>query len=745
MNLRRHIRRSAPLRVHLVLLVVGAMLPVALFGGFVVLRMAEEKKEATTRHLETIASLMAVQLEGRISATLDVLGALAEAEPLHRDDLAAFHVEAQRVLKTQRSWLTVILVDSSGIPLLNSLVPVGTALPPVVEPRSLAETRTTLAPAVGPMTRGAHGRWGFPVRVPILRDGRLRYVLTAVISESGLADIVERDPKSEEYARVIIDRTGVIAARTSDTGTWVGRPAKASFVERARRQRRGVAREVTLTGVDVYAAHATTPFGWSVAISSRAEAVDAPLRQSMAALAIFGGIMLLLSVAAATLMSRRISKGIASASRAAASLGRGELPTVRGSSVEEIALLLESLQRSAALLTLREHERDESLTRAETARELAEAASRSKDEFLAMLGHELRNPLSPIVLALELMRHSGQSDTAEFAIIERQVGHLERLLDDLLDVSRISRGKVELRHEPVDVASVVTAAVEMARPLVEQRRHDLRVELASDRMSVLGDRVRLTQVLGNLLVNAAKYTDEGGSIALRAHADDGEIVIEVADNGRGIAPELLPKVFDLFVQGQRSIDRREGGLGIGLTLVRSLVTLHGGSVEARSDGPGAGSTFIVRLLQFQREAEAVAAPVTSGVRHEQQTPMRILVVDDNVDAAALLSRLLEAHGHDVRSAHDGREALNVLEDFHPDLALLDIGLPVFDGFELAGRIRAIYGERAPLMFAVSGYGQDADRVRSLAAGFVEHFVKPVDAATLLAAVAAAVTARRAGE
>ena len=367
-----------------------------------------------------------------------------------------------------------------------------------------------------------------------------------------------------------------------------------------------------------------------------------------------------------------------------------------------------------------EHERAQLLA--------AEQANRAKDEFLAMLGHELRNPLAPIVTALQLMKLRGESTPSkEHVIIERQVQHVVRLVDDLLDVSRITQGKIELKRETFELATVVAKAVEIASPLLEQRRHDLVVEVPRTGMMLHADAVRLAQVLANLLTNAAKYTDVEGRIEVRAWRDGHEVVVQVKDNGMGVKPELLPKLFDLFVQGPRSADRAEGGLGIGLTLVRSLVQMHGGTVVALSDGPGKGSAFVVRLPAAPPEVLAAVEDEKAKqvAPAKSVTPRRVLVVDDNVDAASLLSELCETMGHDVKMAHDGPQALAALDGFSPDIAVLDIGLPVMDGYELAKRIREKLGPSCRLV-ALTGYGQEHDRRRSAESGFAAHLVKPVD-------------------
>lgn len=361
-----------------------------------------------------------------------------------------------------------------------------------------------------------------------------------------------------------------------------------------------------------------------------------------------------------------------------------------------------------------------------------ERASQAKDEFLAMLGHELRNPLSPIVTALQLMRMRGSTETErERAIIERQVEHLVRLIDDLLDVSRITRGNIELKVETVQLADVLAKAVEMASRLLEQRSHRLSMDV--DRTLVWqGDPVRLAQAVANLLTNAARYTDIGGDILLSAQRDgDGDIVIRVRDNGIGIGAEMLPHLFDLFYQGPRKIDRQQGGLGIGLALVKNLVELHGGSVAAASDGPGHGSEFTIRL-----PAVASAELVAAAHRDEHAAvaagdAQRVLLVDDNVDSVQALAQLLKAYGHHVAVVYDPVSALRIVERFAPDVAVLDIGLPVMDGYELVRRLRESLGDHPCRFVALTGYGQDTDRDRSRAAGFGQHLVKPVSPDALL--------------
>ncbi|QJE01640.1 PAS domain S-box protein [Massilia forsythiae] len=372
-------------------------------------------------------------------------------------------------------------------------------------------------------------------------------------------------------------------------------------------------------------------------------------------------------------------------------------------------------------------------------REKLKEADRRKDEFLAMLAHELRNPLAPIGAAAELlqmMRLDEARVRQTSQIIGRQVKHMTHLIDDLLDVSRVTRGLVELDSAPLDVRRIVSDAVEQVGPLIAARRHRLLLELPPDAALVLGDEKRLVQVVANIVNNAAKYTHDEGEIRVTVQADAAQVAIAVADNGIGMTAELCARAFDLFAQAERSSDRSSGGLGLGLALVKSLVELHQGSVTSASGGPGQGSTFTVRLPRLAAQAGQGAAAADGAAAHGTGGGLRIMVVDDNVDAAEMLGMLLEAAGHRVVVEHGSRQALARARGEAPQVCLLDIGLPDMDGNELARRLRADPRTAGAVLIAVTGYGQAHDREATLAAGFDHHLVKPVDSARLAAILGA---------
>jgi PAS domain S-box-containing protein len=357
-------------------------------------------------------------------------------------------------------------------------------------------------------------------------------------------------------------------------------------------------------------------------------------------------------------------------------------------------------------------------------------ADRRKDEFLALLAHELRNPLAPIRYALAATRKSGRTleqRAQSEAIMERQVAIMARLLDDLLDVSRITRGTLELKKSNTDLGTVLAAAVETARPALNAKQHTLALDLPSQQLALDADPVRLAQVFSNLLINAAKYTDVGGRVELHARQHGDSAVIRVRDNGVGIAADMMPRLFMLFSQADSSSPRSEGGLGVGLALARGLVSLHGGQIEAHSDGPGQGSEFTVRmpLAAAGQEAAGGARVLAEGAKM-----LKVLIVDDSRDAADSCATLLKLCGHEVRTAYTGRRALEIAEEFAPDVALLDIGLPDISGYELARALRAAQWSTALHLVAVTGWGQDQDKRRALTAGFDRHLTKPIAPETL---------------
>lgn len=413
--------------------------------------------------------------------------------------------------------------------------------------------------------------------------------------------------------------------------------------------------------------------------------------------------------------------------------------------------LLERPMRVAALVTslrsaLRGRERQyqlrDHIVELERARDSEARAARRKDEFLAMLAHELRNPLAPVRNALHILMNGGADDPERRSqlqeMMSRQVEHMVRLVDDLVEVSRLSRGTVHLQRERLDLRDVLRNATELSQPLIDARGQHLEVDLPDRPLPIEADPVRIAQVFGNLLNNAAKYSGAGDRIELSARLEEGHALVRVRDTGMGIEPEVLPRVFELFTQGRRSLPQAQDGLGIGLALARSLLEMHGGAITAHSDGPGSGAEFVARLPLAgadERPRTGVPAPgaaVDPAPGAAGERPARVLVVDDNVDAATSLAMVLESIGLPHRVAHDGNSALREAAEFAPQVVLLDIGMPGMDGYEVARRLRDQPGTRDALLVAVTGWSQAQDRRRSRAAGFDHHFAKPVDIDALTA-------------
>ena len=407
--------------------------------------------------------------------------------------------------------------------------------------------------------------------------------------------------------------------------------------------------------------------------------------------------------------------------------------TLQAEKTRELEALNATLQRANAELERTNRSLQSEVAERARAEQALKEADRHKDEFLAMLAHELRNPLAPILNAVQLMRMKPVADPQlnwSRDVIERQVSHLTRLVDDLLDVARITRGKINLSREPIELGTLIARAVEIVQPLIQERGHQFTSEIPDGTLTVDADPLRLTQAFGNVLGNAAKYTERGGRISLSVRLQGAKVEIRVRDNGIGIPAEVLPRIFDLFTQLDRHSHHPHSGLGIGLALVRRLLQMHGGSIAAHSEGAGLGSEFVIRLPLHLEATQSGDGRASTAPEDAPPVRRRILVADDNADALQTLATVLELGGHEVFSASNGSLALESAERHLPEVALLDIGMPLLDGYEVARRIRAqVWGKRITLV-ALTGWGQDSDRRRSQEAGFDSHLVKPLDLAKL---------------
>lgn len=451
--------------------------------------------------------------------------------------------------------------------------------------------------------------------------------------------------------------------------------------------------------------------------------------------------MLACALAVASLFGRRLVESLTRATRAAAELEHGKVPQQQSVGIVEVDALHRALRNAGAALAASEAERGALLEREQQARRIAEQENRTKDEFLAMLGHELRNPLSGIAGAVALLETEALGDEQRArarGILRRQTSHLTRIIDDLLDLARLSRGKIRLDLQPVDLARAAQASLDA---LLAGRQPAHALTLEAEPAPIMADRTRLDQIISNLLTNALKYTPPGGDIRVRVYRDGDDAVLSVQDSGIGISAELLPRLFDIFIQGAVSIDRAAGGLGIGLSVVRALVELHGGTIIAASPGPGKGSSFTVRMPVA---AHAVPAQEPQPAAAAAPVEATVLLVEDNEDARQVLAARLCSAGMRVREAADGRSGVETALAALPEAAVIDIGLPGMNGFDVAKRLRGEAATRGMRLIALSGYGREIDRQQALEAGFDEHLVKPVRIERLMELIRQARTSSASG-
>jgi len=676
------ISREAPLTRRLFLLAAAAIVPLAAMAGGGLLALWKQQQAQAERAGIEITRALSTAVDAELSRAVAGLQGIAIGPALERGEFERYHNVMRRMLAQRPDWVTITLADTEGNQLLNARRGFSEKLEKVVDPESLRAVVKTAKPVVGEMTRGPGGDRAVPVRVPVIRDGTVRFVLTAAVKPDAFIEVLQRQRLPEDWVVSVFDSRNQRVARSRQHEQALGgapSPSLADLMARSGDEGSGVTR--ALEGDEVYSAYSRSrSSGWTVAIGIPAALVEAGARRSLAAY----GAGLLLSLALAI-----------------------------------FAVL--AIGRSAARI---DAERARLLAQAQDAQKSAEDANRAKDAFLAMLSHELRNPLGAIANATQLLEHAQSIGYAK-GVIARQVTHLTRLTDDLLDAARAMTGKIVLQRRPLDLAAATRESIATLKSASRTAGRHIVDSLGS--AWVHADPVRIEQIVANLVVNAVKYSPLKGVIRVTVRREGHAAVLEVSDDGIGMPADLVPRVFDAFVQGEHDLDRARGGLGLGLTLVRRLAELHGGDAQAASAGPGRGSKFTVRLPAI----EAPPAPVSTNRFVARAAAREILIVEDNPDAGDSLRHLLELAGHRVHLATDGVAGLEALLSRPPEVALIDIGLPRMDGYELVRRARAAFaGRTAPLLVAVTGYGLAEDRDRALAAGFDEHLVKPVDPGAL---------------
>jgi signal transduction histidine kinase len=589
------------------LLVLASVIPLAAFSLAVSYALLKGNYDGFVTVVKDRNRAFMSAIDAEVTGHIRTLQAVSASRALAARDYRRFHEELVAVLATQPGWANVVLHAADGRHLVSAAVPWGTPLPDqALQPESILTAIRTLKPVAGNVVLARQGlqRPSLPIRLPVLKNGKVQHVLTAVIVPEAFDSVFQAQRLPSGWASGLVDADGGLIIRIP--ARPAGTKASPAYLEALSKGDEGWYRGITLDGADTFTAFTKSGrLGWSLGFAIPAEEVLGPVRRG--AWLAGGGVLLvlLLGLSAAYWLSRRVARPMAELASSATSLGQGEKLVVPRSSIQEVSELGRALDAAASAIIARDRE----LRR--QASEL-QAADANKSQFLALLSHELRNPLAPLSNGLSVLKMRGDAQVAArtHAMMERQIVQLRRLIDDLLDVSRIDRGKLELRRERIAVDAVVRNAIETAKPGIETRHHELAVRYAPDALYVEGDAVRLGQVVANLLNNAAKFTPQGGRIEICTRAEGDRAAISVADNGIGFTAEDRARIFDMFVQLDASRTQSAGGLGLGLTLVRSLVEMHGGAIEARSAGLGQGATFIVRLPLAEApaaEGEAAAA------------------------------------------------------------------------------------------------------------------------------------------
>lgn len=723
------------IRAYLFLMAVGILVPVILFAGLSLGMLQNAEREAALRGLKETANSLALLVDRELYSAEAGLRVLGGSPSLADGDLKAFYAQARRANRGSTGW--TVLLDAQGQQLINTLLPYGSELP---SPHAVGLVQHVIATQktfvsgvmVGPVAKGLVTT----VTVPVPLDDGKRYVLTVAFSNDHFTRLIASVDVPPGWVVGILDGEGRFIARSQNPGALVGKQARPELVAAAARTYSGQIRHNTLDGIEAHDVFTHSGLsGWTLAVAAPVELIERSARHASFVAAMGLLAAMLCAAALAAYFGRQHVRSLARAVKAATDLGAGQAPRPFRSRVVEMNELHaalhaagEQMLQAQAYRRHAEADRQALLEGEKKARQMAEQQNSAKDQFLAMLGHELRNPLAPISTAAQLLRlQPGDAHRVRYAsdVISRQVEHMNNLLGDMLDVSRVTRGLVTLSLEEIELDAVLERALEQTHSLVEAAQHRVELKLPPSPIRLRGDRTRLVQVFANLLNNAAKYTPPNGRIGIDARTEDGQVVVVVSDSGEGLAPELAPRVFELFSQGERKPDRAQGGLGLGLALVRSLVELHGGTVTAASPGPGQGSSFTVTL---PCEPAAGSTLLPRRRRGESGGPaLRVMIVDDNVDGAISLSLFLEAAGgHNVCTYYDAGAALAWAASEAPQVFILDIGLPDITGYELARRLRAMPQFGAALFIALTGYGQPQDQQLAREAGFDHHLAKPAD-------------------
>jgi signal transduction histidine kinase/ActR/RegA family two-component response regulator len=713
------------IRSHLMLLAIGAIVPIVVFAILVSVLLVEQDRLTLERAATDRARAMMTAVDAELRGSVTSLLALAASPLLQANDLRAFHAEAARVLATQPAWVDVTLARASGEKVIDALKPYGHPPERTLDPASVAAVVSTKGIAIGNVDRfGDASPPALPIRVPVEVDGRVSSVLSALVRPESFENLIRDQRLPDGWISGIVDANGRFVARVPPRPA--GSEASVAFRAAVIRAAEGWYRGPTADGRDTFTAFKRSDFSrWSIGLAIPTEIVQAAAMRTSWLMGIGIASSIVLALGVALLLGRRIAGPVAALATVARSVGSGEAQAARvPDTVHEVSAVATALREADVAV----RERAGLVEREKAA---LQQADRAKDEFIAALSHELRNPLAALTAAAHILRVAGPSHAGAAAdargVIERQTKHMSRMIEDLLDVSRLIAGKANLVIETFDLAPLAAQTVGAWR--AAGRFTGQAVTLDTQSAWVSADRTRVEQILSNLLDNAVKFTPPGCTIAVRVGAEGDASVLAVTDDGEGIEPALAARVFDLFVQGDQDVGRSKGGIGLGLALVKRLVELQGGFVRVDSPGRGRGATFTVRL-----PAAAPVAPLVPGPTLRSAKPASVLIVEDNEDAREMLRQVLAMQGHEVCEAADGTAAVALAAAREPDVAIVDIGLPDIDGYEVARRIRQQARRRVALI-ALTGYGQPEDQRRARDAGFDLHLVKPVTVERLDHAIA----------
>jgi signal transduction histidine kinase/ActR/RegA family two-component response regulator len=716
-----------------------SLLPVLMLVAVLSLAALEREQDNYREAAQARNRTLITALEAHMGGHLSALRALAASAALERGDLQAFDAEARRVLPTQPAWRNIMLIAADGRHVVNLRFPYGqfTVRGSPEEAPLVQRALGTDAPVVGNMAAGPASRdLGIAVRLRVRPGGQQPMVLQFVLRPESFAPFIHAQRYPAGWVLALADANYRFITRVPDAPA--GHPVAPAFANAMESAREGWFRGATIEGNDTYQAFLTSNLtGWTIGVAMPAAEVESVARSTAGWMAAVTLVSLVMAVAVAAWLGRRLAAPITRLADAARDLGQRELANElkeveANAGVTEVQALAAALCEAHTALGEREalREREASALR---------AADKAKDEFLAMLGHELRNPLSAIAASAHVLRLSRSDATTlnVHGVIERQARQMSRLLEDLMDVSRIAMGKISLQLEPIELGMLSQAIVQTWQDASSSRTGLVR--FVQQPVWVMGDRARLEQVLINLLDNAQKFSPAKSPIHVDVGLDPatGEALLEVSDEGQGIAPEDVPRVFDLFMQGQQSFHRPQGGIGLGLTLVQRLVKLQHGNVSIQSAGPGRGTRVTVRLPQIEAPSPGPSPETMAGASKDR----RVLLVEDNEDSRVMMQTMLALEGNLVTAVGQGRQAVEAVREWQPDIALVDIGLPDIDGYEVARAIRALLLPNQPKLIALSGYGQPEDERRAYEAGFDLHLTKPV-APGLLHDVMQALTTRQ---